>query len=152
MCYAIEPFSRRKMRATFNYSINYVTARSRLFLLRTRARSARHAGSANSPIPFAPSHGRPLLLSRFLSIVLPSRPARTPSCTFLRSVARKRKENTGGIPPGWMESTFERTSSLREALLRINRIPAFARTSKRRIPTALLFSSTPTHPLLIELP
>lgn len=150
MCYAIEPFPRRKMRATFNYSINYVTARSRLFLLRTRARSAtRWLGKLANPVC---TIARSSSLTLSLSLYCPSRPARTPSCTFLRSVARKRKENTGGIPPGWMESTFERTSSLREALLRINRIPAFARTSKRRIPTALLCSSTPTHPLLIELP
>lgn len=53
---------------------------------------------------------------------VPSRPARTPSRTFFRSVARKRKENTGRIPSGWMESAFERTSPCSGALFRINRV------------------------------
>jgi len=94
------PGRRMRTRATSsmcNHSINYVTARSRLFLLRTRRpRSARRGGSANSPIPFAPPRSRP----PFLFPVVLSRSTGTPSRTFLRSVARKRKENTDGISPG----------------------------------------------------
>jgi len=106
-------------RATCNHSINYVTVRSHLFLLRTRAWSAQRGSSANSPIPFAPPRSRPPSL---LSLCLP---ARTPSRTFLRSVARKRKENTDGNPrrDGWRAHSRGHRRS-HGFLLRINRAPA----------------------------
>lgn len=77
------------------------------------------------------SHGR-VVHSLFIPRAVLSRlTTRTLSRTFLHPVARKRKENTDGIPLGWMESTFERTSQLSPAtlllpvpLLRINRVPA----------------------------
>jgi len=106
--YAIEsPGRRTRTRATramCNHSINYVTARSRLFLLRTPKCATRYAmarqtrqsrlhrrGGGWRMVSFFPTSFFPLS-----SIVL-SRSIGTLSRTFLRSVARKRKENIDGI-------------------------------------------------------
>lgn len=100
MCYAIEPFPRRKMRATFNYSINYVTARSRLFLLRTRARSAtRWLGKPANPVCTI-AQSSSLTLS--LPLYCPSLPSRQDSVMHLSpfgcpETERKHRRDPAGM-------------------------------------------------------
>lgn len=74
--YAIEPPDggwEHEPRAMCNHSINYVTARSRLFLLRTRARSARRAVARQSRL-----HRRGRVLLSSLAVLSPLSLCRVP--------------------------------------------------------------------------